>query len=583
MLQNRINKLKNWANAFLRFLAMSICLYPLSILAKGILGFCFNKILQYSGLWVLNQENFFKLYRHPFAILFLFVFFLFVCIIIFIEFTLLLYAVKDELHWGQLRRFVYQRIIKKARQLFSIEIGFFLVYLILMIPLANLGLSSTLLSKFKIPDFIGDELMKSTFSMLCYMSFQAVVFYLNIRLIYFLPYFSLTNKGLKESFISSLRATKHKFLAITYKIIKFIILTMLLTFSVTLIAAFIISILDPAKSSLLKASIIYTILEANYYAINLLVKFGLIYFMAQKIVEDFACSFPSLQKRPFYFNIHWWIFIIGFSIVAFLNQSQLSVLKENRQVLKISHRGDSNNFVENSLPALKAAKKEKADFVEMDVVMTKDKHFVVFHDKSLRRLANRKEKISQMTLKELKTIKIFNENNESTYIADLKEYLALSKQIKQPLFIELKLYHNDRQEYYQNFMKEYLSSDHLSDNRIISLDLDLLKLVKKDHPEIKTGYIIPIQWGLLQDLPVDFYVVEEFSYNTLFALSASKQGKEVYVWTINKKSEMERLMYSGVDGILTDDVKTLDKIVNSVVKESYYDLIFRLIAMREER
>ena len=40
-------------------------------------------------------------------------------------------------------------------------------------------------------------------------------------------------------------------------------------------------------------------------------------------------------------------------------------------------------------------------------------------------------------------------------------------------------------------------------------------------------------------------------------------------------------MYSGVDGILTDDVKTLNKIVNSVVKESYYDLIFRLIAMRE--
>ncbi|MFT8841085.1 MAG: glycerophosphodiester phosphodiesterase family protein [Leuconostoc citreum] len=58
-------------------------------------------------------------------------------------------------------------------------------------------------------------------------------------------------------------------------------------------------------------------------------------------------------------------------------------------IVTISHRGVTNrNGVQNTIPALeKTVKKEKPDYVEIDVRETKDNQFVVLHDENLALLA----------------------------------------------------------------------------------------------------------------------------------------------------------------------------------------------------
>lgn len=53
--------------------------------------------------------------------------------------------------------------------------------------------------------------------------------------------------------------------------------------------------------------------------------------------------------------------------------------------LIIAHRGDSQHYPENTLPAFEAAVASGADMIELDVSLTVDGHFVVIHDDTLPR------------------------------------------------------------------------------------------------------------------------------------------------------------------------------------------------------
>lgn len=79
----------------------------------------------------------------------------------------------------------------------------------------------------------------------------------------------------------------------------------------------------------------------------------------------------------------------------------MKAIESQPSTLIIGHRGFVAGGVENTIPALEAAAKASADLVEMDVMQTKDKHFVVIHDHSLGRLAGKKAEVTDLTLAEL--------------------------------------------------------------------------------------------------------------------------------------------------------------------------------------
>lgn len=70
---------------------------------------------------------------------------------------------------------------------------YFLVYVILGIPIANLGLSTTLTNELYIPDFITGEWSKSPISAVLLFVGGLTLIYLAFRFLFVVPLFTLTD------------------------------------------------------------------------------------------------------------------------------------------------------------------------------------------------------------------------------------------------------------------------------------------------------------------------------------------------------------------------------------------------------
>lgn len=96
----------------------------------------------------------------------------------------------------------------------------------------------------------------------------------------------------------------------------------------------------------------------------------------------------------------------------------------------IGHRGAAGIATENTLESIAAGKSNKADALEIDIRITKDGKLVVFHDESLLRMTGASKQVSELTLKNLRKIKLVSGEK----IPTLEE--ALKKAGGTPLVIE---------------------------------------------------------------------------------------------------------------------------------------------------
>lgn len=89
--------------------------------------------------------------------------------------------------------------------------------------------------------------------------------------------------------------------------------------------------------------------------------------------------------------------------VSDLHINQTSLL-ESEDLLIIAHRGASAYAPEHTLASYKLAKELGADYIEIDLQMTKDGHLVAMHDDTVDRTTNSEGKVSNFTLAELKKL-----------------------------------------------------------------------------------------------------------------------------------------------------------------------------------
>jgi glycerophosphoryl diester phosphodiesterase len=73
------------------------------------------------------------------------------------------------------------------------------------------------------------------------------------------------------------------------------------------------------------------------------------------------------------------------TVAALLVTTGTSEAATSRPCSVAAHRGDHSHWVENSVMATRAAVHDGADYVEMDVQVTKDGHFVLMHDRTVDR------------------------------------------------------------------------------------------------------------------------------------------------------------------------------------------------------
>src|SRR2546423_7308305 len=73
-------------------------------------------------------------------------------------------------------------------------------------------------------------------------------------------------------------------------------------------------------------------------------------------------------------------------------------------MLVIAHRGASGNAPENTLAAFRKAVALGATFIETDLQLSRDAHFVAIHDTTVDRTTNGQRAVHDMTLADLRRL-----------------------------------------------------------------------------------------------------------------------------------------------------------------------------------
>ena len=219
----------------------------------------------------------------------------------------------------------------------------------------------------------------------------------------------------------------------------------------------------------------------------------------------------------------------------------------------IAHRGGGDLSTENTVESIRAAIEAGATASEIDVQRTADGYYVIFHDNTLKRLCDDPRTIQELTLEEIKKLRITAPDGHQVRIATLEEILNTAKdEIK--LYIELKGKSAGMQmanDVYQMLVER----DMVNQVRIISLNANLISQVERTYPDVETEYLCFIAYGEIETMEVDAVGLEEELATSQRIDSLHKAGKKVDVWTANSFGSIIRFMVLDVDGIITDSVQ----------------------------
>jgi len=243
--------------------------------------------------------------------------------------------------------------------------------------------------------------------------------------------------------------------------------------------------------------------------------------------------------------------------------------------LIVAHRGASELAPENTRAAFRRAIDDGAEGIEFDVRLTKDGETVVFHDATLKRLANRKNLVSSLTLDELQKIDVgswFNRRlpNRSDKdfsgerIPSLKEILEFLKDFRGLIYIELKCRESEA-ERLAKAVCEIIKDSHLLPQIIVkSFQLDAIPMVKNHCPDVKTAALFaPKIMTILRKEKRLIEVASETGAEMIsvhFSLAtrklmekASERGFPVTIWTANNSRWVKRAFDLGIYAVITNN------------------------------
>ena len=575
---------KIWTNIYKNkstYLAVATVLQLTLLAGVWLISNIFRLALNFAGEDNLDKNNIYHIISNPISFILLIVLILTAAFFMFIEFSTLTFTI-----YGQLVESTYSirniasNAWKKMKNLIGIQIIFFIGYFILSIPVANIGIKSILSQNFYIPKFITDELSKSNSGSLILSVVVVVATYIHIRLIFTLPLTAIGDKKILDSIKESWRLTKKgklKFF-ITIGIFELIYATISL-FTLSLTTSF-LAFIDPKGNNFIIETLFFTILSTTVFFFGALSKVTSITAIITVLIEENQISKELIinkkedKKRSRVLLFLSTVLVLG--IIVF-NGFTLYSNGVNNNIKTIAHRGYVEKGVENSIEALEAAAKAGVDYVEMDVLMTKDNKFIVMHDYNLKRLAGINKKVQDMTYNELVGLPI-SQSGHTSRIPSFEEYVKRAKELNIKLVVELKPHGGEPNNYVDIFIEKVKELDIENNYKYMSLDLKVMEELESKAPQLETGYIIPFQFGKFSNNNVDFFAIEDFSFSNTLVKQAKSQNKSVYVWTINDPSLITKYLQSPANGIITDEPVQVRETKEKLEKNnSYFDRVLRLI------
>ncbi len=239
----------------------------------------------------------------------------------------------------------------------------------------------------------------------------------------------------------------------------------------------------------------------------------------------------------------------------------------------IAHRGASAYFPENTMIAFKKAIELGAEMIELDVALSKDGVPVVFHDARLNKHTNGRGYLSNYTLNELKQLDAgswFDPQFSNQKIPTLEEVLkfasgtiAINIEIKREAVSD-SIFGGIEQKVIQ-LVNEFDMQNHVL---FSSFDYRALLHLKQLAPDIPVALLYNRRQSnrLLPNQLVKKYGVDAFncSYRQLsrkWIANLNKYRIPSFIYTVNSKKRMQKLIEGGVNGIFTDKPDVLQTVV----------------------
>ncbi len=233
--------------------------------------------------------------------------------------------------------------------------------------------------------------------------------------------------------------------------------------------------------------------------------------------------------------------------------SIIATLPDPSTVVISAHRAGPPPAPENTLSALEAAIRDRADYSEIDLLRTSDGTIVIVHDEDLMRVAGDPRRIASTPFAELAdVVQVPDDGNPESErrIATLEDFLRRADgRIR--LMIEFKYYGFDP-DLVPQAIQEIRAHGSEDEVLLMSLSLRAVQQAADLAPDIPRGYVTAAAIGDMTRLPVDFVAVAGGRITPALLRDAAAAGIAVHAWTINSPVAVVDLIDRGVDGIITD-------------------------------
>jgi glycerophosphoryl diester phosphodiesterase len=543
----------------------------LVLIAIPVIRLLYGLVLVQTGLGSIAYDRISHVLRNPLADVTLLIIAIVAVIAIIAELvTLFILASHHQAGNAISLRLVLWQLWEVIKKLVHLQGLLMIVYLILLLPLGQLGLTSILTKKVAVPPFVSEELSKSPSSSLLYSGVLLVISYLNLRLIFTLPLLGTTTAGVWHAFVTSWRLTRWRSLRILGLVFVVTFLAGLAAFilgAATLIPTIATDILAPATSPWL-AAFGLSVWQIGIFVITALLTIMIVQSLtammrdwlprlsehhrpASATVSYSEPSHVTARRQKILWGLAAGLMVVALGVTAVLNHRTMVRLVNSDETEVLAHRGFIQGGVENTLPALQAAAKAGADRVEFDVMETKDGKFVVMHDTNLKRLAGKNLNVKDLTQDELTKITVRAGGMEAK-IPSLEEWIQLSIQLNLPQLLEIKLHGGETPDLVPRLLALLDRAGVTEHYTYHSLSREVVEELKRLRPQLVVGFIVPVNFGGVPDVNADFIVIEQQSYSSRFVRQAWADGYSVIVWTVDDEQQMRDYMDAAVDGIITD-------------------------------
>ncbi|UZP04019.1 glycerophosphodiester phosphodiesterase [Clostridium botulinum] len=544
---------------------------PLAVL---LLDFSMN----ITGYSYLTIENIGSYISNPKSLLMFIILILLLTFFSMIDISAVIYIIDSSKHGKhitlkQVINFAYQN----SRRVFRRKNFFIALFVLLILPVVNVGMASGLITYIAIPEFIMDFITANRFLSITWVLLMSGIVIFTVRRLYCFHYFTLEGCQFDEAKKRSCQLQKGHWLSDFFTLLILQVMCFILFFVVMgILIALIIFFATIFDVQSVFYSIILGIIAfisivtlIIYLCLMVPISFSCIsilyYNHKNRIGEKIATIDDSevLKKHSLKFKIITGLLVIScvgiistFSYLVFNNQLDLNI--EYITLTEVSaHRGASINYPENTMKAFEMAVEQNADWIELDVQLTSDGIPVIMHDSNLYRITGVNKNIWEVTYNDIKDLDCsswFSSEFAGERISTLGEVLDFAKKEHIKLNIELKPtgYEKD----FEKIVIDTINQKNFKNSCVVtSQEYGTLQRIKEYDQEIKTIYVMSIALGDITELTeADGFSVEASFITPRLVSMVHNSGKKIFAWTVNTRENMDKMIEMNVDNIVTDNI-----------------------------